>query len=153
MDYWTEEEISLPGRLYTGRAKDCLVHNLFMCTPAVNPWDTLLTHSTTSLITRTLLLSWNSLQDEACNTSVDDDAGEDKLRLLHPPIGARDLQSNSLCTQFLTALPDVIGILIDHIILEAFNKHLVIHSHAKIPLLHRLTSSGDTVIRQLLTNI
>jgi len=56
-DRRTEERISLPGQLCTNRMKEWLDHNSFMNTPAVNPWDTILTHTTTSLIIRTLLYS------------------------------------------------------------------------------------------------
>jgi len=109
--------------------------------------SSILTHSTTSPIMPALLLSWNSLQDEAWSLSFDDDLGKDKIQLLHHP-----LQNDFLSIQFITVLPDVLEILTDLVILEAFHQYIGIHSPAMILLLHWPTSSGGTVIRPLLTN-
>jgi len=163
--------------------------------------SSILTHSTTSPIMPALLLSWNSLQDEAWNLSFDDDLGKDKIQLLHHPlwnagfeedgkipqvsvtkqltidiellreivqrqkiirnntklnINKREhlayLQNDFLSIQFITVLPDVLEILTDLVILEAFHQYIGIHSPAMILLLHWPTSSGGTVIRPLLTN-
>ena len=61
-----------------------------MNTLAVNPWDTLLAHSTTSPIMRAPLLSWNTFQDEEFSLNLEDDSGKDKLKLLITPFRTRD---------------------------------------------------------------
>jgi len=44
---------------------------------------------------------------------------------------------DSLSTQFFTALPDILGILTDLVILEAFHQHLGLHIPVMTPFLHR----------------
>lgn len=86
MDLRMEEGISLPGQLCVNHMKEWLGPNSVMNSPAVNPWDALLTQSTASPIMREVLLSWNALQDEVYNLSLDDDLEKDKLRFLQHPL-------------------------------------------------------------------
>lgn len=86
MDRQTEEGIILLGRLCTDYMKYWLDPNSFVNTPKVNPWDTLLTYVSSSLIMQVLIHSWTTLQEETCSLILDDDSEKEKPRLLHHPL-------------------------------------------------------------------